>query len=160
METVNIQLEASYSTINVVYSTRGTSSGVNISSTGVMTWTSNNPSQSITVRLALKNCPQIQYTDVTLTLIIHTCNEICGMNAVCIRNVNTPPGDSNYTCSCRDDSRTYCHPNACPPNGMRSMFLSSIIILYINLLFINHLPLEYSIRLCQVCFPFQFRVRT
>ncbi|KAK2139976.1 hypothetical protein LSH36_1523g00037 [Paralvinella palmiformis] len=116
METVNIQLEASYSTINVVYSTRGTSSGVNISSTGVMTWTSNNPSQNITVRLALKNCPQIQYTDVTLTLIIHTCNEICGMNAVCIRNVNTPPGDSNYTCSCRDDSRTYCHPNACPPN--------------------------------------------
>ncbi|KAK2139152.1 hypothetical protein LSH36_1996g00002 [Paralvinella palmiformis] len=115
-ETMNIQLESSDSTINVVFSLRGTPSGVSISSTGVMTWTLESPSQNITVRLALKNCPQIQYTDVTLTLIILSCNDICGTNAICIRNVNTPPGHGNYTCRCRDDSRTYCHPNACPTN--------------------------------------------
>jgi len=137
---MNIQLESSDSTINVVFSLRGTPSGVSISSTGVMTWTLESPSQNITVRLALKNCPQIQYTDVTLTLIILSCNDICGMNAICIRNVNTPSGHGNYTCRCRDDSQTYCHPNACPTNGTRSVFLSSVIISYIKVFFIyiNH----------------------
>lgn len=113
METLKIQLESD--TDDVVYKLVGmTSVGVSITSSGVMTWTLYSQTQNITIRIGLKSCPDTLYQEVKLTLIILSCDDICGQNAICIPKGNTPPGYGNYTCTCKEDKKAFCQPDTCP----------------------------------------------
>ena len=137
METLKIQLQSDAD--DAVYKlTAMTSGGVSISASGVMMWTLYSQTQNITIRISRKNCPETLYREVSLTLIILSCDDICGQNAICVPDSSTPPGHGNYTCTCKDGDRAYCQPGSCPDKG------KVIVPLLLSFLYMGRIVFSYS----------------